>query len=577
MKKRSLSIISLLLLLAVIIASLVACGEPEQPEQPEEHTHVDYVAATKLDMNDTSTLKQEVTLKRHIDGDTTHFNVPTSFDITGVAKARYLCVDTPESTGAIEEWGKTASNFTKEKISAATSIIIESDKEIWEQDGNGRYLVWVWYKTASDTEYRNLNIEILQAGLAVGNDVTEGKYAPTAVKAIAQATTEKLYMHSDDIDPNYHYGNATTLTLKELRINVRNYLDKKVSFEGVVTQYGDNTAYVEDYDEATDMYFGIQVFDGYIPGVSSVLKQGNRVRITGTVTEFSGTYQVSGLTYLPMRPGEPDNIKVISKDNTPAFKETTAAEFTGTKDLEIENVLCYEASDTCTWAQFTLADGTVAETLEVGVAYKLTLKNSMSTVYLTEEIEDGVFGITIVADDAAEFYVEASEKSGEYRLYFMNGTVKTYVVIDDEAEGASTTADSAAATAFKWRDDLKTLVVAKITNNRAIGAKATLDYEALAVSTSISMKNLVVKSIYTTTNESSDDKGAMTLTCMVDGIEIDVRTGVLKDADGTLITESYFRNKTIDVKGIIDYFDLDGSGDGTYQIKTFVLSDITIH
>lgn len=576
MKKRSLSIISLLLLLATLIASLVACGEPDE-EQPEGNVHVDYVAETKLDMNDTSTLKQEVTLKRHIDGDTTHFNVPTTFDPTGVAKARYLCVDTPESTGSIQEWGKTASNFTKERVSSATSIIIESDKNIWEQDGNGRYLVWVWYKTASDTEYRNLNIEILQAGLAVGNDVTEGKYAPTAVKAIAQATDEKLYIHSDDIDPNYHYGDASTVTLKELRVNVRNYLDKKVSFEGVVTHNSDYTVYVEDYDDSTGMYFGIQVFYGYMSNLHSVLAQGNRVRITGTVTEFSGTYQVSGLTYLPMRPNEPDNVKIISKGNSPAFPETTAAQFTGTKDLEIESVLCYEASDTCTWAQFTLADGTAVTALEAGVAYKLTLKNNMSTVYLTSDIEDGVFGTTVVPTDAAEFYVEAGEGSGEYRLYFMNGTVKTYVVIGDEAEGADTATEQSGATVFKWRDDLGTLVVAKITNNRAIGAKATLDYETLAVSTSISMKNLVVKSIYTTTNASSDDKGAMTLTCMVDGIEITVRTGVLKDADGNIITESYFRNKTIDVKGIVDYFDLDNSGDGTYQIKAFTLSDITVH
>ena len=66
---------------------------------------IDYVGQLKLDMT-SSTLKQEVTVKSFIDGDTTHFYVPTSLMGTGVIKARYLAINTPESTGKIEEWGK---------------------------------------------------------------------------------------------------------------------------------------------------------------------------------------------------------------------------------------------------------------------------------------------------------------------------------------------------------------------------------------------------------------------------------------------------------------------------------------
>jgi len=87
---------------------------------------------------------------------------------------------------------------------------------------------------------------------------------------------------------------------------------------------------------------------------------------------------------------------------------------------------------------------------------------------------------------------------------------------------------------------------------------------------SLEMRDLTVESIYTTEDEESSSKGAMTLTCKVDGITVSVRTIVLKDADGNLITSDAYLGKTIDVKGIVDFFD------GNYQIKVFSANDITI-
>ena len=59
------------------------------------------------------TAKTQATVKCFIDGDTTHFHVPTSVDPSGILKARYLAINTPESTSEIEEWGLTASNYNK--------------------------------------------------------------------------------------------------------------------------------------------------------------------------------------------------------------------------------------------------------------------------------------------------------------------------------------------------------------------------------------------------------------------------------------------------------------------------------
>jgi DNA/RNA endonuclease YhcR with UshA esterase domain len=50
-----------------------------------------------------------------------------------------------------------------------------------------------------------------------------------------------------------------------------------------------------------------------------------------------------------------------------------------------------------------------------------------------------------------------------------------------------------------------------------------------------------------------------------------VRTVVLTDGNGNLVTEDAYLGKTIDVRGIVDYFK------GDYQIKVFSVNDITIH
>ena len=85
------------------------------------------------------------------------------------------------------------------------------------------------------------------------------------------------------------------------------------------------------------------------------------------------------------------------------------------------------------------------------------------------------------------------------------------------------------------------------------------------------MKDLVVKDIYTTTDPSSSSKGAMTMTCEQNGTEITVRTGVLLDADMKVITQDAYLGKTVDIRGVVDYFE------GEYQIKVFSARNITVH
>jgi DNA/RNA endonuclease YhcR with UshA esterase domain len=107
-------------------------------------------------------------------------------------------------------------------------------------------------------------------------------------------------------------------------------------------------------------------------------------------------------------------------------------------------------------------------------------------------------------------------------------------------------------------------------NGEIVYEEKTIKFAELALGTTVTMKNLKVTDIHTT-NNGGDSDGAMTLTCVVNGATVSVRTDVLYTEDGSLVTANYFRGKTIDVRGIVDIYN------GEYQIKVFLISDVTVH
>ena len=408
--KKFTRLFSLLLALALLAGAFVACdgGEGEKTSAPsgsgEIGEFVDLAANLKFDPN-SGRVHTEATVKTYVDGDTTHFNVPSSVIDSGLLKARYLAINTPESTGQIEPWGKKASNFTKETLMNATSIILESDSDRWNPDSTGdRFLVWVWYKTAEMTDYRCLNLEILQNGLAVASKISDTSYADICNQILYQASTHKLNVHSKEKDPDFFYGAAIPLTLKELKTNIEEYKDKSVGFEGVVVRNSGNTAYVEEYDEETGLYFGIQVYYGFSLDYfgQEILTVGNRVLIVGSVQyyETGGTYQISDIKYNAMRPDDEANIKLISQGHAGAYTEVSA------KDLLTEKVTL----------NITVVEGEnetiVEKTFDRGF---LTMHGSASikgltikSVYTTTNEDSSNYGalsITCTAEDGTEIVV----------------------------------------------------------------------------------------------------------------------------------------------------------------------------
>ena len=349
----------LLLVVSMLATSFVSCKKEEDDDDQTNNQNgeqlpplVDYVANVKFDPN-SGRKYMETTVKYYVDGDTTHFEVPKSFSDTGILKARYLGVNTPESTGEIEPWGKFASTYTRTKLEAATSIIVESNNGNWNPDSTGeRYLVWVWYKTAEMTDYRNLNLELLQEGLSKSSSFDDNCYETACRDIFNQAITHKLKIFSSEKDPDFYYGSAISVTLKELKMNINAYKDKRVAFEGVVAKNEDDTTvFVEEYDPETDTYFGMQVFYGYNLNYfgKTILTVGNRVRIAGSVQyyENGGTWQISDIKYDPYDSDSSENIKKISDGHTASYNEirvpnllngTLAFEVTNTDDNGNETV-----------------------------------------------------------------------------------------------------------------------------------------------------------------------------------------------------------------------------------------------
>ncbi len=453
--KKFISIVSIMLVVALLACVLIACGDDNEGGNNggtgnSQTTHVDYVSQLKLDLNSTTAKFVNVTVKNYVDGDTTHFNVDGNVIPGGVLKARYLAINTPESTGKIEPYGHKASRFTKEKLKSAVSIVIESDGATWEADSTGsRYLTWVWYKPSEGAEYRNLNVEILQEGLAIGSNTANNRYGEIAFSALNQAKAEKLNCHSGVADPEVYAGDAIAVTLQELRCNITEYNNKKVAVEGIVARDSNNGIYLEseEADADTGLRSGIYCYYGFnLSGTGlEILSVGNKVKVVGTVQyyETGNTYQISDMSYRQMKPNDPSNLQRLDDES----------------------------------------------------------------------------------HDPAYQAIDVNE--------FVNGTV--YYEYEDE-EGAHT---------------------------------MSVKYAEYIMDTTVSLDNLKVTKVYTTTNEESSSKGAMTLTCTVGSQTITVRTDVLYDADGKLITESAYMGKTISIKGVVAYFN-------GYQVKVLSAKDITV-
>ena len=238
---------------------------------------------------------EEVTVSRLTDGDTTTFKLKSGGSIT----ARYLAIDTPESTAGYDKWGKAASLWNASILSKATSIVVESNGSEPAKDSNGtRYLVYVWYKLEGDTKYTNLNLQTVEMGYSdYTGTSTSCKYDEYFKKAQtrAKAAKQKVFGNDEDI---YYPETIQNVSLKELSSNYSNYYNSetsvptRVSFDAYIVSRSVNnsfvTAVVEQMDSDGKTY-QITLSLGYTGGVADLfdntaITRGSLFHICGFTT-----------------------------------------------------------------------------------------------------------------------------------------------------------------------------------------------------------------------------------------------------------------------------------------------------
>lgn len=378
-----------------LVVGLCSCIE-QTPPGPK-----DYVAEFKLDLN-SSRKKLEVTVASFIDGDTVHFNADDSTFENHIAKARFLGVNTPESTGQVEPWGKAASNFTKETLSKATNIIIESESDKWEADSTGgRYLLWIWYKTEASGDYRLLNLELLQEGFSIANNIGRYAYKDVLQSAFNQALELGLRVNGSEKDPNFDYGRPSPMTLRYIRENLtgeNSVVDKRVSFEALITYMDGTTIYVEDYDEETERSYGMTIFLGMSPtsAVLNITKIGNIVDFCGVVTYSENFgYQVSSIERMAMKPDYKNNSNLVSEGNEVKPTEITGTELTSEGALLASTYVSMKnlvVTDTYTTKQGESAGAiTITCTTEDGktITVRTGLLKDQNDEIITEDVFEG--------------------------------------------------------------------------------------------------------------------------------------------------------------------------------------------
>ena len=311
-------------------ATIASCG-------PKGPSIVDYAhngsVKLKLDYKNHDFFQDgigQVTVLTYIDGDTTHFKNVYG-DTSTTLKSRYYGIDTPESTGAVQPFGKKASNFTHEKLANAAehgTIVVSSPFSTAADGGAGKYdkpktdstgtrylsLVWIneTVKNAPAESLTLLNLWIVQEGLSWAKNTSDvPAYQETFSNAMNQAEKFSIGMWAGD-DPDFNYGEYATTSLLEMKHEItQSFIDPehenkfdgaKVRFTGVVAGYTDRMLYVqefypkdEDHPEQGGEWAGINIFCGMNPISEEYTRVGTYLEVVGNASD-SDTFgfQVSG-------------------------------------------------------------------------------------------------------------------------------------------------------------------------------------------------------------------------------------------------------------------------------------------
>lgn len=333
--KKILSIVLALLLICSVAVACVACTDTNDGEKI--YDKVTKTMKLNKSYEGKSFLTDGIglaTVNRYTDGDTTSFRLVEEGTVIAI---RYYEIDTPESTGGVEKWGKAASNFTKHILESATEIVLESSTGgAAEKDAYGtRYLGYVWYRTSLGGSFKCLNLQIVENGYSRNTGMNTGVYPYYSYFQKAEEAAERnaLHIFSNKDDPLFNDKPIDT-TIKEIWQKLTPsdnpaYEDNKgydPEFYNADADSGAKVrfmAYMESvtvsssdtftfravyYNSETGERDEIDIYCMYSNNPQSRLHLGGLYQVTGSIQSHGGGFQISGITY--------NTILLNTKDNT---------------------------------------------------------------------------------------------------------------------------------------------------------------------------------------------------------------------------------------------------------------------
>jgi endonuclease YncB( thermonuclease family) len=285
----------------------------------------------------------QVILNVNIDGDTTHFyqaKADGTADKSSPIASRYLCIDTPESTGQVEPWGKAAAKFTASQINAAKVIVISSESSGYAapaHDSNGtRWMSYVWVSSIENptlNDFKLLNIMIVRNGYSYSTAGSSSLYYSAFAATQKQANCEAKNIYSSEKDPDYVYSGGTKTTLQLIKLGKKydkdtdSYVDydwfnssnNKVSFPCTVAMDCGSSSYVYDDiasldDPTVTIRYSMYIYIG--SGSAEPLSHvGWRLNVVGWLSIFNGTVELTGASYTSLYPGA-DSITILDQTST---------------------------------------------------------------------------------------------------------------------------------------------------------------------------------------------------------------------------------------------------------------------
>ncbi len=345
-----------LLLSALLVVGATSCGDNfKTPLTDATKLQAEIRTGEKfIEPSDGYQALGEVTVCEVVDGDTFNFvNGKNSNGLINPGEISYTLrfegINTPESTAAVEPWGVKASKFVKsilwdfdKNCQKPYSVVIQNDISVFGQkDNNDRYLGFVWYKMNENSDYRLLNLEIVEHCYSRSYMNSYSDFCPyydVFAQAEQNGMTSKKRVFGEK-DPDFDYTNSTLdVSIKYLRENYQmlGVSDSdtpqgassgvKLRVTGLIVGFSGGNTFIRDVTDPYENgeYASIYMFTALsVTGMNRTYSIGQVIKFVGKAIKYHGNIQLTDITDIQSSVRDDDKIVVLFNPKDYGISETS--------------------------------------------------------------------------------------------------------------------------------------------------------------------------------------------------------------------------------------------------------------